>query len=101
MNDQTLAPVIQGGSPHNVPEFFNLERVFAQKQLGQVPFDHEAATGPAEPDTLYALSVVISTASGPRSWAMNVSRWALYLGWIDIGFATSAPPVDHDPGAGS
>jgi hypothetical protein len=31
---------------------------------------------------------------------MNNDLVALYLGYIDIGFATSTPRVDHEPGAG-
>src|SRR6185312_1553237 len=60
---------------------------------------------PAAPPVPYPFtpwSVDISTVNPPSlpGSGFHNDLVALYSGYLDIGFATSTPPVDHDPGAG-
>ena len=82
MNDETLATIIEGGSPHDVPQALDIERVLIQQQLGQMLLDYLAAG-----DTAFSLALDAfvgrdlhrEAPSLPGS-GWNSDRMALYSG---------------------
>src|SRR5450759_1758865 len=64
------------------------------------PCTSAAPPAPPLPRPVTPLSVPTSTVNPPGAPFMNSDRSALYSGYTDIGFATSTPVVDHDPGVG-